>query len=1018
MKNLFLTFVLSLLISNLKAQGLQQIFNDTNANFYDVVKEFDKRYKTKPKEKDGVYSIFKRWQAFAEPRVSPSGDLKYASRGYAYEEFQKFQLQSHAESRSAAAVSSTLANWTPIGPFGTTSGSNTTWGGDTIGGAGRIQVIRNHPTQANTIFVGTSTGGMWVSNNNGVTYTTTTDQISSLGVSDIAIDPINPNTIYISTGDKDAIWGIYGVAHSTGVLKSTNGGATWNQTGLVFQITQFRFIHRLLINPLNPNSLIAATSAGIYKTLDGGASWTLTKSGNFTGAEYRPGDTTVVYTIDATNFYKSVDGGLTFSSALIPVSGGSCRMALAVTPANNNYVYVLTGNNNYGYGGLFQSVNAGTTFSLMSTSPNIFDWSTTGSGTSGQAYYDICIGVSPTDVNEVIVGGVNLWKSNNGGVTYSVIAGGYFGSGIAPLVHADHHSILYTSANTCYFGNDGGVYMSTNGGTTFSKISANMNISQVYRIAHSSTQPGRIIAGEQDCGSTISAGTVWNNIDGGDGMDNFVDWSNDSILVWGSQYGDFWSSNDNGITYSSLNNATVVSGTGAWTSPIMQDPIVASRYYCGLKDVFRSNDRGTNWTKISSFNKLIQRVKVPALNNNYVFASTYANLYRTSNGGTTWATLTSSATLGAAITDFAFDNQNLNNLYVTLSGYVSNKKVFMSHDGGATWVNYSQGLPNIPINCIVYEKNSPQKVYVGTDVGVWYREGSMSSWMFYSDGLPNVIVMDLEIYYPTGKLRAGTFGRSVWETDLYSDNSSVPVAAFYSQNTTACANTPFALNDVSANSPSAWNWTFQGGSPATSTLQNPQVTYPAAGIYTITLVSTNSVGASAPYVSTITVNAIQTPTIYSDSGFLTTSVSANSYQWYFNGAIIPGATSASVTPNQTGYYTVIAKLNVGCKDSSSAFYFDINDVENITSHTFDFFNTTIKPNPVNEQLNLSFHLEAAGTVRIRILNMSGALIYDSQVKCNTVQNNLSIPMKNISSGIYFLNVSDGKNTSVFKFAKE
>ena len=188
------------------SQKWTEMMTDTHANFYDIVKEFDNYWKDRPYEKGKGYKAFKRWQWFAEPRVFPSGNLKFASRGYALEKYQEFLNENSRleETSNNLSSASSVANWTPLGPFGSPAG----------GGAGRIQVICANPTNTNSFYVGSAAGGFWMTNNGGISYTTTTDQLGSCGVSDIAINPFNTNIIYISTGDRDA-----GDTYATGVLK-------------------------------------------------------------------------------------------------------------------------------------------------------------------------------------------------------------------------------------------------------------------------------------------------------------------------------------------------------------------------------------------------------------------------------------------------------------------------------------------------------------------------------------------------------------------------------------------------------------------------------------------------------------------------------------------------------------------------------------------------------------------------------------------------------------------------------
>ena len=1044
------------------------MMTDTNANFYDIVKEFDNYWKDRPYEKGKGYKAFKRWQWFAEPRVFPSGNLKFASRGYALEKYQEFlnensRLEETSNNLSSAA---SVANWTPLGPFGSPAG----------GGAGRIQVICANPTNTNSFYVGSAAGGFWITNNGGISYTTTTDQLGSCGVSDIAINPFNTNIIYISTGDRDA-----GDTYATGVLKSIDGGLTWNNTGLVWQTIQQRRIYRLLINPINPNTLIAATSVGIYRSLNAGQSWSLISSGNYVDAEYRPNDTTTVYAVTSNGLSKSINGGASFAGVSAFPSGISAnRLSIAVSRANANYLYVLVSNNSNGFGGLYRSLNSGTTFSLMSSSPNIFDWSTTGNGTGGQGWYDIAIDASPSNANEIIAGGVNSWKSTNGGANW-VLNSHWYGGGGKPYVHADLHYVLYTSGTTCYLGTDGGVSKTSNNGQNWTEINGNMNIAQMYKIGLASNNSSKLITGHQDNGSNLLNGSNWSQVYGGDGMDCFIDWNNNNTLVASTQNGGFTRSINGGANWSAI--VSGLSGTPAWVAPIVQDPISANTYYCGYQNVFKSTNQGNTWTIISNFNTTLDEIKVSPLNPNIIFATSTNAIWKTSNGGTTWSNITPTNIIGNnQITDLTMDNLNPNNIYITLSGYSAGIKVLASYNGGSTWINYSQGLPNMPTNCIVYVKNSPQGLYLGTDVGVYYREANMSNWISYFTGLPNIIVQDLEIYYSTGKLRAATYARGVWETNLYSNPTSPPIAAFNTQFSPGCINTSLQFNDVSANSPNSWNWTFSGGSPSTSTVQSPSVTFPATGIYTVSLLSSNGFGPSAIYTNTISIvntptlaaisgsvcdnqigtigvssnanninwssgqqgffipvsnsvtsiynftaslgacNAIGsstlyvsqtpiTPSIISTAGYLTALGTASSYQWYFSGALIPGATTQTYIPIQNGWYSVWAG-NDNCFSESDYYEFYIDAIQQISALKNKI---SIRPNPVRDELNLKFENEIKNETDYEIHNSLGQLIIKSTFKIENKQT--KIITQTLPSGFYFLSFLSDNKKNYIQFIK-
>jgi PKD repeat protein len=1052
------------------AQDWVTKMNDTTSSFYDIKASFDNYWKEKPYERGKGFKAFNRWAWFTEPRVYPSGDMRLASRGYAYEQFQK-ELQNNPNLKSSfeAAVSATTANWIPLGPFGSPSN-----GGD----AGRVQTIVTKPGDVNTIYVGTAAGGLWISNNAGVSYTTSTDLLPSLGVSAIAIHPTNTNIVYIATGDKDA-----GDTKSTGVMKSLDGGITFTTTGLTWTTNQNRRIYRLLMNPSNPDVLLAASSVGMYRSADAGATWSLTTNAYCYDAELKPGDPNTVYAVTSSNLLKSTNGGLSFTGVAISNSMNSNRLSLAVTPANSSYVYVLASATDNGFGGLYRSTDSGNSFTLRSSTPNIFDWSTNGSGSGGQGWYDISIDASPTNANEIVCGGVNSWRSTNGGTSWTLFTHWYGGGG-KPYVHADLHCVYYVSGTTIFLGTDGGIARTTNSGTNWTTINGNMNIAQIYKLGNSANNAGRIVTGHQDNGTNLSNGTSWSRIYGGDGMDCFIDWNNNNTIIASYVYGDFQRSTNGGNNWTNI--ITGLSGTAAWVAPIVQDPVNPNTYYCGYSKMFKSTNQGTNWTAMGNTTMgTIDEIYVCPSDPNVIYVSTAASVWKTTNGGNTWQSITSGLpTVSAQLTDITCDNQNPNNVYVTFSGYSSGNKVYASSNGGLNWTNISNGLPNIPANCIIYENNSPQKLYVGTDVGVYYKEASMNTWMFYNNGLPNVVIDELEIYYPTQKLRAATYGRSVWETDLYSNTSAAPVAYFANNFSSACINVPFNFVDQSANQPTSWNWTISGGSPATSTVQNPSATFTATGVYTITLISSNPNGSSAPYTKTVSVvniptvsvanrtictgqNALITLTtnatsaIWSNGGVgLSTSIvnptasavygftassgacsvngsvnitvvsppptpsivigpnalstaPAPSYQWYFNGSPLSGATSQTLMPVQDGWYSVWV-YNSGCASSSSSQYISITNVSFTEKLNPKM---SLSPNPAKDFIEINYSDLSVESLSFSVNNALGQFVKTGKLSVSA-QGKSRISIEELPQGTYIITFSAAEFQSVLKLIKE
>ncbi|MFN6037513.1 MAG: VPS10 domain-containing protein, partial [Bacteroidota bacterium] len=701
---------------------------------------------------------------------------------------------------------------------------------------------------------------LWITTNGGTSWTTNTDQLSVIGCSDIAIDPTNPSTLYLATGDGDA-----SDSYSVGVLKSTDGGLTWNTTGLNWTVNQGRTISRLIIDPTNPQILLAASSVGVWRTANGGTNWTQTSTTPVNDIEFKPGATATVYAT-GTRFIKSTNNGVSFTQITsgLPANTAVDRMSVAVSAANAAYVYVLAGNaTDNGFNGVYRSVNDGTSFTTMATTPNLMGWSNNGSDVGGQSWFDQGLAVSPTNANEVLVGGVNVWRSTNGGTSWTIY-GHWTGSG-APFIHADIHALEYNSAGTIYAGCDGGIFKRN--ATTWQDLSVGMNIAQIYRVGLSAnaTTPNLMITGHQDNGTNRYNGTTWAQVMGGDGMDCFIDRTNNNVM-YGEQYnGDLNRSTNGGTNWTSIISG--LTGTGAWMTPWHQDPSVANTIYVGYQQLFKSTNQGTSWTQVAGTmtgtSSIVEFAIAPS-NNQVIYVIKGNALFKTTNGGAAWTNITTGLpTTSAAMTNLAVDPTDPNNVWVTFSGYSAANKIFVTTNGGTNWTNISTGLPNIPCNAVCFSPGSTNDaIYVGMDVGIYYRDNATNTWSPYFTGMPRCKISDLEVYAPTGKLRAATFGRGVWEVDLYNPGTAAPVAAFASSTQSICPGQTINFTDQSSFSPTSWSWSVSptaGVTITTTTSQNPTMTFANAGTYTVTLVATNANGSDSEIKNAyITVTGTQT----------------------------------------------------------------------------------------------------------------------------------------------------------------
>ncbi len=931
---LLLMFLVSFAAMGQKAQtkSWQEMMKDKNARLSDIQKAFyadpenpfgpqmkSARKETGEKDEDegGGWELFKRYEAFAAPRTFPSGDRSLLAR--TPYEYQKY-LNERAQLKQSINPALQANTWTYFNPSGVPQG----------GGAGRVNCITIDPANSSNLWLGAPDGGLWKSVNGGGSWTTSTDLFTDLGVSDIAISPASSLVIYAATGDRDGYNSGGAHVYTYGIMKSTDGGTTWANV-FAQVVSSGNMISRILIDPSNTQNIYASGSFGIVKSTNGGTSWASVLSNGETiwSMEFKPGTSSTIYA-SGQNFYVSTNSGTTWPQVTSVLPGGVFRMSVGVSKANANYVYVLAADAaGSSLSGVYQSVNSGVSFTQKTAgSPNLMGFQQDGSDAAGQSFYTLSIGVSPTNVNEIMVGGVNLWRSTDGGSTWGSGSVSYWAANhtAANYVHADIHHILYLNGTTVLVGCDGGIFHTTNSTSNWSDLSSNLQIGQLYGLGMSTTSPSVVLSGWQDNGTNLmTTATSWSSPLGGDGMKCFIDYSN-AQKMYGEQYNaSFNSSTNGGLSWNSIGPNTTESS--AWATPWKQDPTTPATIYGGLTNLWKSTNSGGSWTQLGTNpdqTTYMDEFAVAPSNSQIIFVTKSTGIYKSVNGGSTWSTISGLPSTDAA-TYIAFCPTNPNIVYITYSGYTAGSKVFVTSDGGATWTNYSTGLPNLPADCITYQKNAHGAVYVGMDVGVYYRDSTLTSWQPYSNGLPNVIVNQMEIYYPTGKIRAATYGRGIWEIPVYTPAAlSAPTANFTASNTAVCAGKSVNFTDNSTGSPTSWSWTFPGGTPGSSVLASPTgIVFASSGTYTVSMTATNSIGNNT-HTQVITVNAnpavtssASVPAFCNGKTSSLSALGANTYSWSPSTGL-SGTTGTPVTasPASSVTYTVTGTNAAGCTSTS------------------------------------------------------------------------------------------------------
>lgn len=753
-----LTFAVLFTITANSQQWYEQMRR--GENYFQVRKSFDSYKDTVNIWRQGPIKPFERWAHRMMERSYPNGDLSGAPNIYT-------EYKAAMSGKSSHVKSTNYPSWNSLGPNIVPSSQ----------GNGRLNFIEFHPDSLDVIFVGAPVGGLWKSRDGGINFQIMNDTLPVIGCSDLAIDYTNPDIMYLATGDRDA-----SDSYSIGILKSSDGGYTWDTTGLNWQVQDQRTIGRVEMNPFNHNMLIAATSNGIYKTDDAGLTWRRTFGGDFQDVQFKPGDSSTIY-VAGDEVRVSTDAGESFTGTNI--SGFINRIEIAVTEDDPNYVYAISSYaGNSGLDAIWRSTNSGQSFTKVfnnggaGNGNNLLGWSANGTGTGGQGWFDLAIAVSPLDKNNVVIGGVNTWQSLDGGANWSPISH-WTGTG-ATYIHADQHDIIFKpGTDDIYAANDGGIYYTTTNGAIWIDLTATLQVTQSYRLGISQSSYGLILAGNQDNGTfkrEVSGNFL--QVSGGDGFECIVDYTNDLIIYSSIYYGNI-SRADNGASFIQIAGQGVngISESGAWETPYVMDPFQNDVLYAGFNNVWRTDNSGASWQKRNNgslpSNGKINQLQIAPWDIDKLMVSKGGSIYLSNNAGATFTNVTNGLP-NLFITNIQFSpffTPGTFRAYVTMSGYNAGNKLYRTTDGGQTWQNISAGLPNVPANCIVIDENTnpaDEHLYVGTDIGVFYKNSSMTEFEPYSIGLPNTVVEEMEIQLNTGKIIACTYGRGLWEVPLMS----------------------------------------------------------------------------------------------------------------------------------------------------------------------------------------------------------------------------------------------------------
>ncbi len=677
--------------------------------------------------------------------------------------------------------------WEPLGPANC---------------GGRTLNLAFHPDDANTIFAGSASGGLWKTTSAGVgadAWSRVETGFPDLGVASIEFDPADSDVIYLGTGevynhaqsgDQAADRGTRG-SYGIGILKSVDGGASWTQT-LAQAADQNHGVWAVRVDPSDSQVVWAATTDGVYKSVDAGVNWS--QSLNVIMATDLAIHPTIpgVVLVGCGNLgstgrglYRTLNNGTNWTQLTgggIPSDFGG-KIQLGVTEADPNVVYASIGNgftSADAFTWLLRSDDFGTTWQLKSTA----DYS------RWQGWFAHDVAVHPQDPDTVVCVGIDVWTSTNGGSSLVRRSNfwNYFTGAIAPggteglpdYSHADHHDVIYhpTDPNTFYVANDGGVYRSEDSGLTYEALNGGYQTSQFYNgFTSDPNDPNLAMGGLQDNASAIYRGTnAWDRwVLGGDGGWSAIDPTAPNVVYATAQNLFVGRSTNGGVSFSTISPPNL-GGPIAFIAPFVQAPSNPQVLYGGSSYLFRSINGGNSWsTRFGGApldgNPLLV-LAVAKDNADVIYAASAPDdgnrgrVHVSDDGGATFTDITGPLP-DRYPGDLAVDPTDEATVYLAVSGFGSSH-LYRSTNYGATWKDLDRGrLPDVPATAVAIDPRFPEHIYVGNDLGVFITLDGGEHWVPLDKGLPDaVLVADLSVSPANRKLRVATHGQGVFERDL------------------------------------------------------------------------------------------------------------------------------------------------------------------------------------------------------------------------------------------------------------
>jgi photosystem II stability/assembly factor-like uncharacterized protein len=660
--------------------------------------------------------------------------------------------------------------------------------------SGRLNSIVVDPNNASRIFLATAAGGVWRTTDGGTTWIPLSKSLGTLATGALAMDPNNSNTLYLGLGDSFDGTGI-------GLIKTTDGGDTWSAPVYLGSSTM---TPALIVAPTNSNIVLAGTNAGLFRSTDAGATWATVSIA--TGQSFAPyiwsiawtGGQSFALTLEANHaattgttdgqaWYSSDNGATWTRSTGFTKTAGIGRATVASAPSSRSTLYAMAAIPNStataDLADFFKSTNGGQTWTALGVTSKKYTnvkTSSVGSILNAQGWYNQLVVVHPTNPSIAYFGGALLLaKTADGGSTYTVMTDWLAQSGL-PYVHADFHAGSFTSTGAFYVGTDGGLFKSTDAGTTWSSaLNAGLVTHLAYSVGSSLASTPAVIGGLQDNGTRLRSGSTstFNQVIGGDGFGSDINRANASLMLGSLYYARIQKSTNGGSTWTQ--SCSGITECGASTAPFYTkivpwagDTTGNTLYTFSNAKGYKSTNYAGTWTALgvtglptTSFN--IRNFGVAQSNQSVLgIVANSGRVFLSNNAGSSWTQAAAPPNNGLSMSYISFDQTNPNVVYVASVAPDGTKNhLWRSADFGASWTTIDGGgFPfGVPVNTIRTDPGDNTVLYAGTHLGVYRSTDSGATWTRWGNGMPLVSVSDIYISPDSVLVRAATYGRGFWE---------------------------------------------------------------------------------------------------------------------------------------------------------------------------------------------------------------------------------------------------------------